>query len=274
MTHNFIMNVGEGNIVKVECHEKLRSTHELARHYAKIGYPDKYIVFSEKQTGFNSLGEKLDEGEDEKGVYLSCILRPSIFPSQAGLLGAMSAVALISALEEHTTKHLGLGWVSTLYCEGASIGRVNIEGKLDSFSSYEYIIVTFAVKLSDQNFPPRLTDLIKKVFESESSSVSMIIAKNILAKFLSLFPKNLKSKNSFMEIYKQKFILTGKRVFYVSDSGGMKIGKIIGVDTETGVLLLETRRKKVKEIHNQKKVIIPRKIRIKKQTANNSQVFQ
>ena len=71
MARNFIMNVGDGKIVKVECHEKVASTHDLAKQYAKIGYPDKYIVFSEKQTGQNSLGEKLKDGEEEKGVYLS-----------------------------------------------------------------------------------------------------------------------------------------------------------------------------------------------------------
>lgn len=263
MAHRFILNVGDGNIVKVECHETLASTLDLARIYARLGYPDKYIVFSESQTKVSATGEPLKSGERESGVYISCILRPSIFPAQAGFLGAMSAVAMISAIEEHTTKELGLGWVSDIYCEGRKIGSASAEGKLDDFSSYEYVIVSFAAKLTNADFPPRLTDLVKKVFESENAPIAMIIAKNILSKFLAMFPKNLKSPEKFMETYRQKFILTGQRVTYISNGGKRKSGKILSVDSSNGTLIIENNSGELKRISNQKSVIIPKKIKIK-----------
>ena len=137
MARTVIMRTQEGKILHLECHSSLPSTFELARAYAQRGYTDGYVVFSEKQTGYSSLGAVLGEGKEERGVYLSCILRPSIFPSQAGLLGAMSSVALISALEEHTTKKLGIGWVSDIFCEGRKIGKTTVEGKFDSFGAFE-----------------------------------------------------------------------------------------------------------------------------------------
>jgi len=185
MARTVIMRTQEGKILHLECHSAVKSTHELARIYAARGYTDGYVVFSEKQTGISSLGKELSAGNEERGVYLSCILRPSIFPSQSGFLGAMSAVALITALEEHTTKKLGLGWVSDIFCEGRRIGRTTVEGKLDNLGTFEYVIISFSVALSEQDFPPRLSDLIKKVFESENTSISLIIAKNILSKFFN-----------------------------------------------------------------------------------------
>ena len=152
MAKNIVsMRALDDSIVKLECHERLLSTAALAKHYAKIGYPDRYVVLSE----YENL-----RGSDKRGLYMSCILRPSFFPSQAALLSSLATASMISALEEHTTKRLGIGWVSNIYCEGKSIGGVTIEGKLDNFTSFEYIIVTFAVTLSENDFPPRLTDLV------------------------------------------------------------------------------------------------------------------
>lgn len=260
--HKFIMNLGDGNVLKMECHNSVESVVALARTYAKLGYPDKYVVFSEAQTKYSATGELLVKENEEKGVYISIILRPSIFPSQASFLGALSAVSLVTALEEHTSKSLGLGWVSDIYCEGRKIGGTTTEGKLDSFSSYEYIIVSFAVKLSDTNFPPRLNDLVKKVFESENTSISMIIAKNILAKFLLLYPKGLKTPEKFMDIFKKKFILSGTKIHY-TENERKKSGRILTVDTSDGTLIINTRGGKIKHLATQRGVSIPSRIKIK-----------
>ena len=261
MERTVIMRTQEGSILHLECHDSLESTHELARKYARMGYSDGYVVFSEAQTKYSSLGEALGEGESERGVYLSCILRPSIFPSQAGFMGYMTAVALISALEEHTTKKLGLGWISDVFCEGRKIGTTTVEGKLDSFSAYEYIIVSFAVKITGNDFPPRLTDLVKKVFESENTSIRFIIAKNILSKFYTLYPKRVKSSEKFMDYYKRMFILGGLKTKYF-EAGKKKRCKILGVDNSDGRLIIEAGRK-IKHISGYKNIVIPKKIKLK-----------
>ena len=137
----------DGNIIKFEYRDSLHSTTRLAREYARSGYPDRYVIYTELQSSSSITKTKLPEGEMEKGIFISCILRPSIFPSQAGILGPLAAVALATALEEHTSKKIGIGWVSDVYCDGVRIGGAAIEGKLDNHSAYEYLIVSFAVKL-------------------------------------------------------------------------------------------------------------------------------
>ena len=250
----------DGSIVKLEAYSVLPSTLELAREYAKNGYPDRYAVFSKRQLKTKTTGSRENETEYENGVFLSCILRPSMFPSQASLIGAMSAVALVNALEEHTERRLGIGWVSDLYCEGVKIGGVTVEGKLDSFTAYEYIIVSFAVKTSDATFPPRLTDMIKKVFESDNSSLSMIMAKNILSSFFKLY-SNMKNSSKYMSIYKDKFIFRGKKVKY-DDGVRRKRCRVLGIDLKTGALIIEMNGGEVKEVTTPMHVSAPKKIRI------------
>ncbi len=253
------MRASDGSVVKLECHDALPSTARLARQYARIGYPDRYVVFAEGKKKLDDEGRF--HGDVERGIYISCILRPSIFPSQASLISSLAAVAMTTALEQNTKSKLGIGWVSKIYCDGKLIGNVKIEGKLDNFTSYEYLIVTFSAVLSEDEFPPRLTDIIRKVFESDNSSVYVIIAKNILNSFFSLYV-NLRNPAKFMDTYRKKFILRGHKIKYIGEDK-KHVYKVLGVDEKNCSLIVEDEHKKVITIATPNKVIIPKKISIK-----------
>lgn len=227
----------DGSIIKFETHPHLASTLELAREYAcDSECPDRYVVFTDKRTKLKS-SERDFEVESESGIYMSCIFRPSFFPSQASLLSAMSAAAMVSGLENHAGKKLGIGWVSDIYCDNTKIGGVSVEGKLDSYNAYEYIIVTFTCTISQDHFPLKLSDMIKKVFDTDNSSINMILARDILTKFLRFYV-NLKNSSKFMSIYTEKFALRGKKVKYL-EKEKWRTKRVIGVDAETGALILE-----------------------------------
>ncbi len=240
--------VSDGNTVKLEYRSSLPSTVNLARAYANAGYPDRYALFT----------ERLTEENGAKGMFLSCILRPSIFPSQAGMVGPLAAVALATALEEHTTKKMGIGWVSDIYCDGVKIGGCSVEGKLDNYTSYEYMIVSFAVNLDEKNFPPRLTDMIKQVFETDNSSIAMIIAKTVLNKFFTVY-REIKSPEKHMDTYVDKFALKDKKIKYLED-GKKKHGRVISVDKKNCTLIIEDRDGNKLRITSPSGIIIPHRI--------------
>ena len=205
----------DGSIIVFESHSSLKSPLELARYYAtEKNYPDRYVVFTDRLAKAKISTKKNIEAEADYGIFMSCILRPSIFPSQASLLTAMSTAAMACALEEHTTKKIGIGWASDLYCDGVKIGSVSLEGKLDNFTTYESIIVSFNVKVSEQNFPPRLQDMVKKVFESENTSVNMIMARHNLTRFFKFY-QHLKTPSKFIGEYTERFAFRGKKVKFL-----------------------------------------------------------
>ncbi len=257
MNNNYVssMRATDGSIVKIEAHDALLSTTKLARAYAKIKYPDRYLIFSERL--FSVDNDSKTQKVGERGIYMSLILRPSFFPSQASLLRALCASAVASALEEHTEKDIGIGWVSNLFCSGKQIGNISIEGKLDNFASYEYIIINFSISLSDDNFPARVGDLITKVFKDEGSSIPLIIAKNILNKFFALYSQ-LKNPAKYMDIYKNKFIMTGAKVKYNTKDGKKASGKILGINPDNCALLVETPKKEIVTIFGENNVTLPR----------------
>ncbi len=254
------IRLSDGAIVKLEYHKELFSTSALAKKYANAGYPDRYAILTEKQFTSPITGTKLAEGEGERGVFLSVILRPAFFPSQAGLLGPLSAVALLTALEAHTDKALGLGWISNVYCQGRHIGGVTLEAKLNSFSSYEHLIVNFAVRLDEKSFPPRLADMVKQVFEPDNASVSMIIAKTILSKFFKAYSQ-VRTPEKFMDIYKRRFLLMEKRIHILRD-GKRHPCRVVDVDKTSCALTVEERGGARTRISSPSIVVIPKKIRV------------
>ena len=251
------MRASDGSIVKIEYHKRLDSASALAREYAKLGYPDRYAVVCESENSRDG---------DSRGIYISCILRPSIFPAQAGLLSSLAAVAFATGLEAHSTKKMGIGWVSNIYCDGRMIGSASIEGKLDNFTTYEYIIVNFSAKLSDEDFPNRISDLVKKVFEADNESVTAIIAKNVLNRFFPFY-SNLRNNTKYMNIYKQKFVLNGVKIKLITDVKNKKeTCRVTGIDPNYCTLLVERKNGSIEAVKSPTKVIIPKYIKLPKRS--------
>lgn len=247
----------DGNTVKMEYRESLPSTARIAKEYALAGYPDRYVIFTERQTAVSATGATLSDGEYQKGLFLSCILRPSIFPAQAGPIGPFSALSLAVSLEEHSENEIGIGWGCDVYCNGEKIGCTSIESKVSN-NSYDYLIITFSAKLDSKSFPPRLTDMVRQVFAEESISVPMIMAKTVLNKFFAIY-KDLKNPEKHLNNYINKFILQDKKVKYF-DKGRKKTGKIVGIDKETLALLIEAKDGREIRISSSSGVILPKKI--------------
>ena len=252
------IRASDDSVVKLEYHERLDSVSSLAKEYAENGYPDRYAVFTERQTAVSAFGEIISEKDAEKGIFLSCILRPSIFPSQAGCIGPLSAVALASALEEHTMKSIGIGWISDIFCEGVKIGTTSVEGKLDDFTSYEYLIVSFSVKLDPRKFTPRLTDMVRQVFEGENQTIQMLMAKTVLNRFFAIY-REIKAPAKHLANYVEKFALEGKKIKYIED-GKKKTVKVLEVNKDNLMLVVETKDGRKINVSSQSSVIIPNKI--------------
>lgn len=247
----------DGNTVYIECHDALSSTSALARQYAEAGYADKYAVFSSSKI-ITDL--KRGRSKTENGLYLSVILRPSLFPSQAIFLTHLSALSLSLALDDHADKNTGIAWIGSVFCSDRKIGYATVEGKLDSFGAYEYLIVSFTAKLPRELFPSRLSDIVKKVFESDDSSLEMIIAKKTLDNFFPLY-KNCKTPEKFIDAYRQKFILRGSKITCINKDGKRRRATVLGIDSSSGALLVENSSREIEKISSQKSISLPKRIK-------------
>jgi BirA family biotin operon repressor/biotin-[acetyl-CoA-carboxylase] ligase len=256
------MKVGNGTTVKIEYRDFASSTTEIAKEYALLGYPDKYVIFTEYQATTDITETRLKNKSLDKGIFMSILLRPSFLPAQAAILGPLSISTFTQALESYTTKKLGISWVSDIFCDGIKIGGTQIEGKLKDSISYDYIIVTFAARIDEVNFPPRIKDSVKRIFEKSNLSTSMMMAKTVLDKFFIEY-SNFRSPEKHIKYYSRKFALTGAKIKYL-DNGKLRHGTVTGIDEENLALIVETRKKTKIAISKPSSVIIPSRIKISK----------
>ena len=96
----------------------------------------------------------------------------------------------------------------------------------------------------------------------ENSSIAMIIAKNIINKFLPLYA-NMRSNTKFMNQYRQSFLLHGKRIKHTV-GGRKKSCKVLGINNDDCALIVEMRNGEIKHITSPTGVIIPKKIKTSK----------
>ena len=262
------IRTSDGGIAQLECHDSVTSTALLAKKYANSGYPDRYMVFSRAQTQVGVFGEKLGDGQVARGLFLSCILRPSMFPSQAGLLRVLSVVALTSALDTYAGNPLSIGWVSDVFCSGKKIGGVALEGKLDSYSAYEYVIVTFRLKFSQKNFPPRLCDMVERVFDTQNSAAEFIVAKNIISRFFPLY-FGMKNQSKYMDTYNKRLGMIGKKAKLIVKGHKIKC-RVNGINTASGALIVDVKKAGLTEVSSPTAIILPKRIRQKKKRTKQS----
>ncbi len=261
------IKVGNGTTVKIEYRDSLPSTSALAKECAENGYPDRYAIFTEKQSSGHITETKIRDGKFEHGVFISLILRPSFFPAQAGAIGPLSIVALAQAMESFTSNRIGISWAADLYCEGVKIGGTQIEGKLNSFTAYEYIIVSFAVRIDEKNFPPRLKDMVKHVFEKDNHSLGMMMAKAILDRFFSAY-LDIRAPEKHLQYYSKKFLLKDVKIKYLQD-GKKRSCHVVGINPGTHALTVKTSRNKLIEISKPSDAIIPRRIKMPPKNTSN-----
>jgi biotin-(acetyl-CoA carboxylase) ligase len=112
--------------------------------------------------------------------------------------------------------------------------------------------------MNAKNFPPRLTDIVRQVFEEDNISVSMIMAKTVLNKFFGLY-REIKNPAKHINAYAARSVLNDKKIKYVHD-GKKKPCKVVGINRENLALTIETKDGRRIDITSPSGVVIPNKI--------------
>ncbi len=116
--------------VKVELHEKLRSTQERARELARAGAPHGTLVVSRVQTGGRGrLGRRW--GSPPGGLWMSLVLRPQIPTEVAARTTQAAAVGVAKALRGLGVK-ASIKWPNDLLVDGRKICGILAESSVES----------------------------------------------------------------------------------------------------------------------------------------------
>ena len=233
----------------VYIYDVLDSTNNRARQIAADGAtPDgadlhgSVVIALQQTAGKGRLGRGFHSPRE--GLYLSIIVKPDFDLSRSVLVTVAAAEAVARSVDEICGVDTGIKWVNDVYLDGKKICGILTEGVTDfETGGLDHLVIGIGVNTTMKGFPRELQKIAGAVEGDYSRSA---LAADIVARTLD----NLEAieEKGFMEIYREKDILTGQQVqvyrgAYQKDPQEEMKGdpaRVMGIDENGGLMVMFT----------------------------------
>lgn len=205
------------------------STNSEAKRRAAATIAPLLIVAEHQSEGRGRMGRNFYSPEGT-GIYMSLLYKTKEPLCDAVSITTATSVAVARSIEEASGKEVGIKWVNDLYMDEKKICGILCESVFGE--SGNSIIIGIGINIETVNFPDEIKDIAAstgKLSCSRSRLVALISDR--LLEFIE------KPDKSYIEEYRKRSILDGKRVFATSGESVIH-GKVLGIDDDGGLILL------------------------------------
>ena len=108
-------------------YEKIGSTNDEARRFARKGKPEGFLVLSDRQTSGKGRFRRTWYSPGKTGLYCSLILRPPIPLSKISPLTILAGVAVLKTIQNEISLTPLLKWPNDLLINGKKVCGILIE---------------------------------------------------------------------------------------------------------------------------------------------------
>lgn len=205
-----IDRAGNGGF-SLEIHDCVGSTNDRAKQLAAEG-AERVCVLADRQTrGKGRMGRHF-LSPPGAGLYLSCVLRPSLRGEDAALLTTYAAVAVAETVESMTGARAEIKWVNDVYVGGKKICGILTEGSVDFESGgFSYAVVGIGVNLRKREWPPELASVATDLeTETGVQADRNLFTSALLRRFADV--ETALRERSFLDAYRARCFVLGKDV--------------------------------------------------------------
>ena len=206
---------------KLICFKKIDSTNIYAKKLAVRGSNEGTVVVAREQTaGKGRLGRTFVSKRG--GLYFSVVLRPKKEIKDITFITVAAAVAAARAIEGVSNKNCDIKWVNDIYINNKKVCGILTEGGFDQNGDIEYAVLGVGINLFEpkQKFPQNIP-LADSVFHKKDgilfkNRIKSKLLKQFLDEFFTFY--NNLEKKEFINEYKQKSFLKGRKITYTKDN--------------------------------------------------------
>lgn len=144
-------------VKKVYFFQTIDSTNNRARTLAEKGAPEGTLVISEEQTAGRGRMGRSWNSPGGTGIWLSLLLRPPLFPSQAPLITSLAGVAVAEAIRRVTGLDAGIKWPNDILINGKKAAGILTELSADE-EKIRHVIVGIGINVNTKTFPEEIRD--------------------------------------------------------------------------------------------------------------------
>lgn len=216
------------------------STNRYLKELATAGAPEGTVVIANRQSaGRGRLGRSFFSPE-EKGIYMSILLRPEISLERSVLITSMAAVAVARAVERVSGITAQIKWVNDIFLNKKKVCGILTEAGIDAErQTLSYAVLGIGVNVGSMEFPEELKEIATSVSNECGFAVKKEALIDEILKELELWYPTLWD-GGFLEESKARSILLGKEIRVVDEmhpEGGYT-AKAVDIN-ELGNLIIE-----------------------------------
>lgn len=223
---------------KVVLLEETDSTNNCAKRLAAEGAAEGTVVLANLQTaGKGRLGRSFFSPE-EKGIYMSIVLRPQFSMRNSSLITSMAAVAVARAIEKTSGVYAQIKWVNDVFLNGRKVCGILTEAAMDAESGQlSYAVLGIGVNVGCMEFPEELREVATSVSNEAGKQIGReALIAEILNELEGLY--GTLATGGFLEESRSRSLVIGKEVKIVGAEHSYQ-AKAVAID-ELGQLIVET----------------------------------
>lgn len=214
------------------------STNIYLRSLAQQGAVHGFTVIADMQTKGRGRFDRTFVSPQEKGIYLSYLMRTSAGIADVSTVTAYTAVAVRKAIKNVCGIAADIKWVNDLLANGKKLCGILCESSLNGQGSVDYVIIGIGVNVkADTDFPPELERIATTLEQVCGKTVSREKLAVQIIKQLDKMCKDYGKKNKqYLRCYKKACINIGKQT-QVTVNGNTVCGICAGIDDNFKLLI-------------------------------------
>ncbi|MBO5353841.1 MAG: biotin--[acetyl-CoA-carboxylase] ligase [Lachnospiraceae bacterium] len=220
--------------------QEIDSTNRYLKKLASEGAPAGTVVLAERQSAGRGRQGRSFFSPEEKGIYMSVLLRPEIELQKSVRITSMAAVAVARAIEKVSGIPAKIKWVNDIFLNGKKVCGILTEAGIDfEKETLEYAVLGIGVNVGSMEFPLELDGIATSIGNECGKRISRNILIAEILKELEDWYSSLWS-GSFLEESRNRSILLGKEILVVDTlaEGGSYPARAIDLD-DMGHLIIE-----------------------------------
>ncbi len=202
------------NNIDVILIDEADSSNNVATELAKAGAPEGTVVVVKRQSaGKGRMGRGFISNE-ENGLYMSIILRPSLQASESINITVACAVATLEAIEELSGLKCSIKWVNDIFIGDKKACGILTEGALNVESGcFDYAIVGIGINITppQNGFDNEIKDIATAIYPYEAPNGFKSALCALVADRFLYYYKSIENK-SYIASYREHSNLIGKQV--------------------------------------------------------------
>ena len=196
--------------------QTVTSTNAVLKEKADGLSEGTVLIASEQTSGRGRFARKF-YSPSGSGIYMSIFLRPSLSAADSVLITTAAAAAVSLAAEELSGRKAGIKWVNDVLIDGKKVCGILTEAALDIESgrlNYAVLGIGLNAYEPDGGFQDEIKEIAGAIFEKRSDSLKNKLAAMVLTYFFKFY--DTLDRHDFLKIYRERSIVTGKRILVVS----------------------------------------------------------